>query len=57
MLPAESCTVTRGWVPNAVPPVELDGFVVKASVVAAPGVMVKLVLTALVSPLDAAVSV
>jgi hypothetical protein len=39
------------------PPVELEGLVVKTSLVAAPAVMVRLVLTALVSPPAAAVSV
>ena len=56
-MPAESWTVTTGWVANAVPPVAPEGLGGKVSVVAAPGVMVKLVLTALVSPLEAAVSV
>jgi hypothetical protein len=53
VLPAASYTVTTGWVPKAVPPVELDGLVVKASLVADPAVMLKLVLTALVSPVAA----
>jgi hypothetical protein len=42
---------------NAVPPVEPDGDVVTASLLAVPAVMVKLVLIALVSPLAVAVSV
>ena len=57
VLPPASWTATTGWVAKATPPVELDGLVVKASLVAAPTVMVKLALTALVSPLEAAVSV
>ena len=58
VLPPASWTVTLGWVAKAVlTAVELDGLVVKASLVAGPAVMVKLVLTALVRPLAAAVSV
>jgi hypothetical protein len=57
VLPPESWTATTGWVPKAVPPVESDGLVVKASLVADPTVMLKLALTALVSPLAVAVSV
>jgi hypothetical protein len=57
ILPPVSWTVTAGWVPKAVPPVELDGFEVKASLVADPAVMVKPALTALVSPLAVAVRV
>jgi hypothetical protein len=57
VLPAASWTVTTGWVPKDVPPVELEGLVVKASLVAAPAVMVRLALTPLLSPLEAAVSV
>jgi hypothetical protein len=47
----------RGCVANAIPPVELEGLVAKTSLVAAPGLMAKQLLTALVSPLEAAVSV
>ena len=57
VLPPASWTATTGWVAKAMPPVEPEGPVVKASLVAAPTVMVRLVLTALVSPLAAAVSV
>ena len=57
VLPAASCTATTGCVPKVVPPVELDGFVVKASFAADPALMVRLVLTALVSALAVAVSV
>ena len=57
VLPPASWTVTPGWAVKAVPPVELDGLVVKASLLAGPTVMVKLVLSAVVSPLAAAVSV
>jgi hypothetical protein len=55
-LPLESWTATTGWVAKAVPPVELEGLVVKASLLGSP-LMVKLALTALVSPLAVAVSV
>lgn len=37
VLPLASCTVTTGWVPNAVPPVEPPGCVVKANLLAGPG--------------------
>lgn len=57
VLPPESWTATTGWLAKAIPPVELGGLVVKASFVAVPTVMLKLVLTALVSPLAVAVSV
>ena len=57
VFPPASWTATTGWVAKAAPPVELDGLVVKPSLVAEPAVMVKLVLTALVSPLAVAVSV
>ena len=57
VLPLASWTVTVGWVVKAMPPVELEGLVVKASLVAGPAVMVRLALTALVSPLEVAVSV
>ena len=56
LLPA-SWTVTTGCVAKAVLMAEPTGEVVKASLVAMPVLMVKLVLTPLVSPLDAAVSV
>ena len=57
VLPPASRTVTTGWVPKAIPPVEPEGFVVKVRTAAGPVVMVKLVLTPEVSPLDVAVSV
>ena len=57
VFPKASWMATTGCVPKAIPPVEPEGLVVKLSLVADPAVMVKLVLTALVSPLDAAVSV
>jgi len=57
VLPAASWTVTTGWAAKAVAAVELEGLVVKASLLADPAVMVKLVLTAPVSPLEAAVRV
>ena len=52
-----SWMATTGWVANAVPPVELEGLVVKTILEAAPALMVKLLLAALVSPLAAAVRV
>ena len=57
VLPPASWTVTTGCVPKSVPPVELEGFVVKMSLLAGPTVMVRLALIPLVSPLAAAVSV
>src|SRR5450631_571775 len=57
VLPPGSWTATTGWLAKGVPPVELEGLVVKASWVADPALTVKLVLTALVSPPEAAVSV
>jgi hypothetical protein len=57
VLPPVSSTATTGCVASGVPPVEPDGLVVNASFLAAPTVMVKLVLTAFVSPLAVAVSV
>jgi hypothetical protein len=57
VFPAASRTATTGWVVNAVPLVEFEGLVVKASLVAVPGVMVKLVLAAVVSDPEVAVSV
>ncbi len=57
VLPPASWTVTTGWVGMVVLGRALDGEVVKASLLAGPTVMVKLVLTALVSPGEAAVSV
>jgi hypothetical protein len=56
VLPPASWTVTTGWVPKAVPLVELEGLVVKASLVAGPEI-VKPALTALVSEPEVAVSV
>ena len=57
VLPPASWTVTTGWAPNAVPPVELEGSVVTSSWVAGPTVMTKLVLSAAVSVPEVAVSV
>jgi hypothetical protein len=57
VLPTASWTVTTGWVPKAVPPVELDGLVVKTSFVADPALMVKLGLTVLVRAPAVAVKV
>jgi hypothetical protein len=57
VLPPASCTVTTGCVANAMPPVELLGLVVKAIFVAAPTVMLKVLLVALVTPPLDAVSV
>ena len=57
VLPPASWTATTGWVAKAIPPVELDGLVVNASFVADPTLMLKLALTALVSPVAVAVSV
>jgi hypothetical protein len=58
LLPPASWTVTTGCAAKLVlTAVELDGLVVKASWVAGPTEMVKLALTPLVSPLEAAVSV
>src|SRR5450631_125755 len=57
VLAPASWTVTTGWVAKAVVLTAPDGLVVNASLVAGPTVMVKLVLTALVSPAAAAVSV
>src|SRR5450631_409176 len=48
---------TTGWVTKAVPPVEPEGLVVKASLLAEPVVIVKLALTPLVSPAEVADSV
>jgi hypothetical protein len=56
-LPPASWTVTTGWVAKAVPLEEPDGFVLKASLLAPPTVIVKLALTPLVSPPVVAVSV
>ena len=57
VLPPASWTVTTGCVAKAVLTVEPTGEVVKASLVAMPVVMVMLVLTPLVRPLEDAVSV
>jgi hypothetical protein len=57
VLPAASWTVTTGFVPKGVPALEPEGFVVKASLLADPALMVRLVLVALVRLLAAAVSV
>jgi hypothetical protein len=56
-LPPASWTATTGWVAKTVPPVELEGLVVKASLAAGPEVMVKLALTAEVRMPEVAVSV
>src|SRR5450631_579564 len=50
VLPPASWTATTGWVPKAVPPVEPEGLVVTASLVAGPAPIVMLELTALLSP-------
>ena len=57
VLPPASCTVTTGCVPNAAPPVELAGELVKASFAAGPTVMLNVLLVAPVSAPSAAVSV
>jgi hypothetical protein len=57
VLPLPSSTVTTGWVPKTALAAETAGVVLKASWAAAPGVMVKLLLTELASPLAAAVKV
>ena len=57
VLPPASWTVTTGCVAKAVLMAAPTGEVVKASLLAVPTVMVRLVLTPLVSPLEAAVSV
>ena len=49
VLPPASSTVTLGWVPKAVPPVEFDGLGVKASWAAEPTVTVKLCVLELVA--------
>ena len=46
VLPPASCTATAGCVGKAMPPVELPGFWVKATFVAGPTVMLKLLLVA-----------
>ena len=51
--PEASSTVTTGWVRSAVPPVELHGWVVKTSWVAAPAT-VNVALVAVLSPVAAA---
>jgi hypothetical protein len=55
VLPPASWTVTTGCAVHAVPPVPPPGCVVKASLAAVPTVMLKLLLTALVRPLEEAV--
>ena len=57
VLPPASWTVTTGWVPKAMPLGEFEGLVVKPSMADEHKVMVTLLLTALVSPAEAAVSV
>ena len=46
VLPPASCTVTTGCGPKAVPPVELSGLVVNASLAADPTVMLNVLLVA-----------
>src|SRR3974390_2549867 len=55
VLPDWSWTVTTGWVLRAPPSTPVPGWVVKASWVAAPGVMEKLELVVPVRPVAAAV--
>ena len=57
VFPPASWTVTTGWVGKGMPPVELEGLVVKATLVAGPEEIVKLALAALVSPVAVAVRV
>ena len=57
VLPPASWTATTGWVENTVPLEELDGLVLTASRAADPTVMVKLALTAEMSPVAVAVRV
>ena len=57
VLPSESSIATTGCVDNAVPPVPFPGCVVNATLVAEPGVIVRLELTALRSRPSLAVSV
>ena len=58
VLAPASWTATTGWMAKTLPAVvEPEGVAVKASLVAGPTVMVKLALTALVSPAAVAVSV
>src|SRR5256714_6937783 len=47
--PTASSTLTTGWVPNAVPPVELDGCVVKVTFAAGPTAIVSELLTSAVN--------
>ena len=56
-LPEASSTVTAGWVPQAAPLAPPPGWVLKASWVAVPKVMVKVLLVTVVKPVAAAVSV
>src|SRR3974390_194912 len=57
VLPDWSWTVTTGWVPSAAPSTPVPGWVVKASLVAVPGVTEKLELVVPVRPGAAAVKV
>ena len=57
VLPPASWTVTTGCVAKAVELAELEGLVVKTSLLAGPRAMVKVALTPLVSPPVAAVRV
>ena len=57
VFPPASWTATTGWEPNAVPPVELPGCVVKASLAATPTVMFTGLLVARVNAPSVAVSV
>ena len=57
VLPPASWTLTTGWVPKLVPPVPPPGWVVNATFVAAPTVMLNAADVALVKPPEVAVSV
>ena len=57
VLPPASWIATTGWVAKTVPPVAPDGLVAKASLVAAPTLIVKLALTSAVRPVAVAVRV
>ena len=57
VFPSASRRVTTGWVAKAVPPVELEGLVLKASLSVVTAEMTKLALTAEMSPVAVAVTV
>ena len=57
VFPNASCTLTTGWVPNATPPVEPLGCVVKANFAATPTVTTKPLLIAVVNEPSVAVNV